>query len=299
MNSKELIASLEKEIKKEKNELYKSEQLIRLQEIARIYDGDDRVISSLELLEKVKNEPPERKLFSGFEKLDGLLDGFREKQLVILTGVTKHGKTSLAIELTIRLKDERPLWLPFEEPAIDLIRKFTERNAEPPLFYTPETMLGNNLEWIEKKIVEAKAKYDSKVIFIDHLGFIQDSEIGRSDENMAYKIERIVRSLKKMAVKWGVVIVLLAHLTKTRIDVNPTLEDLKGSSAIAQEADTVMILWRRTERKEGKITITNEANLSVQANRRTGRTGNVSFVFQNGRYLEDDWINSVVEEEKW
>ena len=205
----------------------------------------------------------------------------------------------MKIEFNISMKDENPLWLPFEEPAIDLIRKFTERNAEPPLFYTPETIKGNSLEWIEKKIVESKAKYNSKLVFIDHLGFIQDTETGHSDENMAYKIERIVRSLKKLAVKWNVTIFLLAHVTKTKIDINPTLEDLKGSSAIAQEADTVMFLWRKTQREGGKIVITNEANLSVQANRRTGRTGNVEFIFNDGRYLESDWLHDEVKEEKW
>lgn len=295
-----VLASLEKEIKANKNEVEKGEQLLRLQEIARNYEGDDKVISSVELLEKIQNEPPERQILSGFPELDAILEGFREGQLVVLSGITKHGKTSMAVEFTVRMKDENPLWLPFEEPAIDLVRKFTERNAEPPLFFTPEKMLGNNLEWIEKKIVESKAKYNTKLVFIDHLGFIQDSEDSRNDENMAYKIERIVRSLKKMAVRWGVVIVLLAHLSKTKIDVNPSFDDLKGSSAIAQEADTVMLLWRTTERREGKIFITNEANLSVQANRRTGHTGNVKFTFKDGRYLETEWQHAETPvEESW
>jgi len=228
-----LIASLEKEITANKNESERTEQLQRLKDIARDYNGEDRIISSLELLEKIKNEPPERQILSGFPELDAILSGFREGQLIVLSGITKHGKTSMAVEFTVRMRDENPLWLPFEEPAIDLVRKFTERNTEPPLFYTPEKMMGNNLEWIEKKIIEARAKQDTRLVFIDHLGFIQDSENGRNDENMAYKIERIVRSLKKMAVRWQVAIVLLAHLTKTKIDVNPSFDDLKGSSAIA------------------------------------------------------------------
>ena len=299
MNTKDLIASLEKEIRQERNTIDQNSALLRLQEIARVYDGDDKVISSSELLEKIKHEPPERKIMSGFPELDAILDGFRERQLVVLSGITKHGKTSLAIEFTIRMKDENPLWLPFEEPAIDLIRKFTERNAEPPLFFTPETMKSNTLEWIEKKIVESKAKYDSKLVFIDHLGFIQDSEQAHGDETMAYKIERIVRSLKRLAVKWNVVVVLLCHLTKTKMDINPSFDDLKGSSAIAQEADTVMLLWRKTERRDGRIHITNEANLSIQANRRTGRTGNVQFVYSDGRYLETEWVQSEAKEEIW
>lgn len=299
MNTKELIDSLKKEIQREKASVEQESALLRLQEIARVYDGEDKIISSLELAEKIKNAPPERKIMSGFPELDAILDGFRERQLIVLSGITKHGKTTMAVEFTVRLKDERPMWLPFEEPAIDLIRKFTERNEEPPFFYTPETMKGNNLEWIEQKIVEAKAKHDCKIIFIDHLGFIQDSERANGDENMAYKIERIVRSLKKLAVKWNVTIFLLAHLTKTKLDTNPTFDDLKGSSAIAQEADTVMLMWRKTKREKKELVITNETNLSVQANRRTGRTGNVQFMYQNGRFVETEWKNAEATEESW
>lgn len=294
-----LIASLEQEIRQEQQGQEQVESLERLQQVAETYEGEDKVISSLELLEQIRNAPPERKMFTGFTGLDEILDGFRESQLVVLSGITKHGKTTMAIELTVRLKDENPLWLPFEEPAIDLVRKFEERNQEPPLFFTPQKMKGNSLYWVEKKIIEAKAKYNSTVVFIDHLGFLQDSENARHDETMAYKIERIVRSLKKLAVRWNVVIVLLCHLTKTKIDTNPSFDDLKGSSAIAQEADTVMLLWRKTKREGGKIIITNETNLSVQANRRTGRTGNVRFVYDNGRFKEDEWMEEETQIETW
>lgn len=303
MNTQELnvlIKGLEKEIKAESSvSLDQFKAMERLTSLARDYEGADKVISSLELLEKIKNDPPERQILSGYPELDAILEGFREGQLVVLSGITKHGKTSMAVELTVRMAQEKPLWLPFEEPAIDLVRKFTERNAEPPMFYTPERMTLNTLDWIEQKIVESRVKFGSKLIFIDHLGFIQDSERAHGDENMAYKIERIVRSLKRMAVRWNVVIVLLAHLTKTKIDTNPSFDDLKGSSAIAQEADTVMLLWRKTERRNGQLCITNEVNLSVQANRRTGRTGNVQFAFNEGRFVESAWDVAEAKEEVW
>lgn len=288
-----LLKRLEKEIKDNKDQVEQGEQLSRLQQVAATYEGDDQVISSLELVEAIRNEPEQRKIMTGFEELDSILGGFREGQLIVLSGITKHGKTSMAIEFTIRLAEEHPLWLPFEEPAPELIRKFIERNVEPPLFFTPKKVMGNNLQWIENKIVESVAKYNSRIVFIDHLGFIQDTEQAHGDENMAYKIERIMRSLKRLAVKWNVVIVLLAHLTKTRLDTNPTLEDLKGSSAIGQEADTVMLLWRKTERRDGELVIGNSANLSIQANRRTGKTGNIKFVYMDGRFqLGTDFTDS-------
>jgi replicative DNA helicase len=78
---------------------------------------------------------------------------------------------------------------------------------------------------------------------------------------------------------------------------NPTLESLKGSSSIAQEADTVILLWRETKREKGEIIITNNTNISVQANRRSGTTGNVKMVYNNGHYTEIDWTRTKVDED--
>ena len=81
--------------------------------------------------------------------------------------------------------------------------------------------------------------------------------------------------------------------------VSPTLEDLRDSSFIAQEADTVMMLWRKTHRDEdGELVIGNETLLSVQANRRTGSTGNVKLIFHNGRFLEKEWKHKE-ENDNW
>lgn len=288
----QLIKNLETELRSSTEEEYKEEALLRLQEIAKTYSGEDKLITSLELVELIKTKPPQRKLMSGFKGLDDILDGFREKQLIVLSAATKSGKTSFAVDLTARLRAEMPLWLPFEEPAEELIIKFLERGESPPLFNTPGVMGGNTLLWIEKKIIEAKAKYDSKVVFIDHLHFIIDF-----GENMSQEIGKTMRALKKLAVKWNVVIVLIAHLKKTKLEEQPDLEDLRDSSFIAQEADTVIMLWRETKKENGQVVITNNVNVSVQANRRTGKTGNVKMVFRDGHFSEEEWFATKAEEE--
>jgi len=299
MNIEDYLQTLESEIQKENDTLEKDAAMQRMADVLKLYRGDDRVVSSLELWEEIKNAPPEMKMMTGFPEFDRILDGFRIGQLVVLSGVTKHGKTTMAVEFTVRLKEYNPMWLSFEEPAVDIVRKFAERNQEPPLFYTPRTMKQRNLAWVEERIVESKVKYDSKVVVIDHLGFLQDDGKYSPEENMSYKIERIVRALKTLAIKLDVCIILLAHLTKTKIDATPSLDELKGSSAIAQEADTVLLLWRKTKRTKKEIIITNEAKLSVQANRRTGRTGNIEFLYIDGRYVETEWTDDGTAQEVW
>ncbi len=263
----------------------KEAQLVRLSEVARTYKGEDELISSAEIAQRLKERPPEPKMFSGFTGLDKILDGFRPQQLIVVSAQTKSGKTSFCIELTSHLRKENPIWLPFEEGAEELIQKFLDRGEEPPHFYSPAQMRGDTLVWVEKKIIEGIAKFGSKIIFIDHLHFI----VPFSSERQDLAIGMAMRELKRMAKTWGIVIVLIAHLKKTRVDAQPTLEDLRDSSFVAQEADTVIMLYRKASREKGKLVITNNVNVSVQANRRTGKTGNVEFMFKDGRFIETAW----------
>ena len=280
------LNSLETEVESIQDQQQKLEAQVRLEEAMSQYNGEDKLISSLEILERIKTQPEEEQFLTGVGGLDDILKGFRKNQLIVLAAPTKSGKTQFCVELTIRMNSTNPVWIPFEESAEELIRKFHERGQEPPLFYTPKTITGNTVEWVEKRIIEGKVKYGSKLFFIDHLHFIVPFTSDRLDT----RIGKVMRDLKTIAKKNGVMIVLVAHLKKTNLQVSPTLEDLRDSSFIAQEADTVMMLWRKAKRNEdGDMEITNDTLLSVQANRRTGNTGNVKLTYKDGRYLEQDW----------
>lgn len=298
MNTKEILASIQKEISREKETSEQAGQLIRLQELMQQYDGDDRVVSSRQLLKEIESQPEKVKFNSGFSSLDEKMEGFTTGESIFLTGITKHGKTSMCMELSVRFKEQNPLWLSFEEKPIDLMRKFHAKTSEYPHFFTPRQNEYPNLEWIEKKIIEAKVKFGSKVVFIDHIGFVSDAERGK-DDTEASRLERISRAVHSLAVKWDVLIFLLGHLTKVNSTQNPDIENIKGSSAMAQEADLTMIVWRKTERVAGRVEIGNETNLSLQANRR-GKTGNVEFIYQGGRFQEAAWgYSDEANEETW
>jgi len=290
------LVKLESEISLVKDTIKRKEQLFRLEEIARVYNGEDKVVSSHEIAEDMKKRGEEKKYLSGWGNLDAILGGFRRQHVVVITAQTKSGKTSFCIDLTSRLKEYNPLWFPFEESAEELITKFVERKEDIPLFYTPQMLKGDTIEWIEKKIIEAKAKYGSEIVFIDHLDFIVPFVGDRHD----LKVGETMRKLKGLAKKLDVLIFLITHLKKAQVDKHPTLEDIRGSASIGQEADTVIMMWRQTERKRGEVIITDNVNISVQANRRTGRTGNVKMCYQNGRFVEFEWAMDTNEEfKKW
>lgn len=286
----EFLNNLDKEVQSIEDEQRKLQAKARLEETMKAYSGEDKLISSLELLERIKTQPEEKKFLSGLEGLDDILNGFRLNQLIVLAAPTKSGKTQFCVELCSRLKETQPVFIPFEESAEELVRKFHDRKEEPPLFYTPKTITGNTIKWIEKKIVEGKVKYGSQLFFVDHLHFIVPFTSDRLDT----RIGQTMRELKSLAKAHDVIIVLVAHLKKTNMQVSPTLEDLRDSSFIAQEADTVMMMWRQAKREKGQMIITNNTVVSIQANRRTGNTGNVKLTFKDGKYTEYDWVDDDV-----
>ena len=277
---------LTKDIASIKDQSEQNEAKARLEKAMLVYTGVDELISSLDILERIKTQPEEEKFMTGIVALDNILKGFRKNQLIVLAAPTKSGKSQMTIELSVRMPQMKAVFIPFEESAEELVRKFHDRGEVPPLFYTPKAITGSTVAWIEKKVVEGIVKFNSKLFFIDHLHFI----VPFSSDRLDTRIGQVMRDLKRIAKEHEVVIVIVAHLKKTNVTVSPTLEDLRDSSFIAQEADTVLMMWRNSRRNsEGVMETTNQTILSVQANRRTGNTGNVKLIFKDGRYFEEDW----------
>lgn len=280
-----LVARLEKEINSTKKGMEKAESIDRLQEILKHYNGEDKVIPFSEVEKRIKNSSDDLKIYTQWTEFDALIKGFRLQQSVVISALTKSGKTSFLMDMTNRLEQYHPIWFSYEQSVDELISIALERGQEPPKAFTPAILAGNDIEWIEAKIIESIAKYNTQVVFIDHLDFI----VPLVGENHHLAIARTMRDIKGLAKKLNVCIFIVCHLQKAKMDTQPTLEDLRGSSSIGQEADTVILLWREMKREEGQVVITNNVNVSVQASRRHGTTGNVKMVYNNGRFTEQSW----------
>ena len=108
--------------------------------------------------------------------------------------------------------------------------------------------------------MEAHFKYNTRIFFIDHLHYLID--IARV-KNPSLDIGTIVRRVKRFAVDNDFIMFLLAHVSKTESD-NVSYRDLRDSSFIAQESDTVIMVKRTPE--EGPT----RARARVEFHRRTG-----------------------------
>ena len=165
----DFIVKLEQEEKRTRAKLYDLETLALLKKKAQEYDGEDKLISFEEVADKVRNEPEEEKILTGWNRFDDIVKGFRPKQLITVSGITKHGKTSWLMAMSAKLAEYNPTWFLFEEGPDEIVRKFLDKGLPVPHGFTPNYLSGSTTDWIEQKVIEAIAKFNSKIIFIDQL----------------------------------------------------------------------------------------------------------------------------------
>ncbi len=291
------------------------EQFERDQE-AREYAGPDRVVSSPEIkadLDKVAEAT--FKIKTGLPSLDRILDGVEAGEMIVVSGPTSGGKTTLLMTITqnMALLGVPSLWFTMEVTPRQFISKISQRGEMPTFFLplagyenAPDDFLadfkkktGRNyemLDWLEFKINEACVKYNTRVIFIDHLHeLFHLSRTGQS-RNMSMEIGDLVSRIKHIAVSNNLVIFLIAHNKDNEQGVNkePYMESVRDSGLITRFADTVIGVWRVNngdEIEDTRIHPINEGDnktkVRVWKNRRIGTRG-AFFVWHSNHFLSED-----------
>ena len=224
------------------------------------YEGEDRIISSHEMAVFLKNRPESVINVKSFiPSLDAATDGFREGELIIISGPTKNGKTLLGQSLTASFIRQQyyPLWFSYEVP----VRQFLNSFPEMPFIYLPQRLKVHALNWFEERVWESLEKYHTRIIFCDHLHYLIDLAKIR---NPSIEIGQIIRRLKGLAVTGEFIIFLLCHTTKGSNEENLSHESIRDSSFIGQESDSVLMIKRTSNEGE------NAAKLRVEFHRRTG-----------------------------
>jgi hypothetical protein len=224
------------------------------------YDGDDRVLTSFELHDKLMadKKDPYVSVMSKIPGIDYACEGFRDGELITISGPTKMGKTLLAQTFTVAFSKQKqyPCWFSYEVPA----RQFLEQFPQLPLFYLPITNKSQDFDWFMAKCMESFYKYGTRIFFIDHLHFLVDMA---RVSNPSLEIGAIVRRIKRFAVDNDFIIFLLCHIKKQESE-DLSYKDLRDSSFIAQDSDTCIMIKRTP--KNG----INSAKARVEFHRRTG-----------------------------
>jgi len=254
------------------------------------YRGQDEIISFQEGLELTKDETSGFFAKSGFPLLDNALKEIRENDLVIISGDPGAGKTTLAMSITANMWERREipsLWFTLEVGIYDFLKKFGDRL---PQGYLPKSIIDRSLVWIERKIVESIVKFGTKVVFIDNLNGL--NEYYADSRNLAAGVGKLAMDIKKIAIKYKIIIFLLVHSSKAKDGQTVNWKDIRDSQLIANACDTILMVWRveqkqnKWEAKENGLLYTPYTMASVQKNRRFGTLGNCKMEIQKGLFYE-------------
>jgi replicative DNA helicase len=227
------------------------------------YDGPDKVITSYEMMDFIqadKTAVREVSLRSRIPTLDAHIVDFIGGELTVISGKTGNGKTLFSQTLTDTfVKDDKHcLWFTFEVTAEAFLNNFGE---VVPAILMPKELRQSSLDWVEDRIDETVLKFGRvDAVFIDHLHFLVDMG---SRHNMSLEIGKVMRRLKLIALHRNLCMFLMAHQKKDNLENEPTNDDLRDSSFIAQESDNVFFIWRRQDNPA-------ETTLKITKNRRKG-----------------------------
>jgi len=216
---------------------------------------------TLEVEKLVSSPQAHRGLPIGSQKMDEALGGWRP-ELIVVTGDTAAGKTSFTTWLALEQarRGVGVLLTSFEQRPIGTVQKLlraevggdftlvdagTRASAMATLGSLPIYMVDHYGELASDQMRDllsyASRRRDIRWAMIDHLGFMVQ---GADDERKA--IEAVVRDYATLSVQLGMTIVLICHPNNMSIaqQRRVKLGDLKGASAIRQDAHTGIVVER-------------------------------------------------------
>lgn len=212
-----------------------------------------------EAMEYINNHGKYMGISTGYPGLDRLLGSLLPGELFTLGGDTGHGKSLLAMNIAQNVYKQT------FQPVLMVNLELTRNQAVERFYF----LSGDGHDYdgilvqersavtykdIDKLMKQAKDE-GAALVVIDHLHFFS-----RSSENESRELSRITKHFKECAVQQELPVILLSHVTPTRImdqegnvkkEYKPGLHNLKGSSSIEQDSDMVGFVYR----KEGESTM--------------------------------------------
>ena len=182
-----------------------------------------------------------RGISTGYKGLDEMLEGFEPGEMMILTGHTKHGKSRLAANIAwnAAVQGKTVYFINTEMTKLQMGRRF---NALAGSVAPSGKILLNDkaglMHYDVIRIMENAKEKGCDLVIVDHLHFFS-----RSVENQTNEISKIAKEFKDAAVEYELPLLMLCHVQQADTSKYPTLQMIKNSSSIAQDADIVIAVW--------------------------------------------------------
>lgn len=255
-------------------------------------------------------------LETGYDKLDELLSGLQPSDVIILAARPSVGKTALALNIarhvaidnnkgvllfSLEMSKEQltqrllcmegrinSRWLRAGYLAKEVMGKLTPAAGRvyPAPIFIDDTANISILE-IRSKARRMMAQHDVQLVIIDYLQLMNAPRLSRRSENRQVEISEISRGIKGLARELRIPVMALSQLSR-EVEKDdrgiPKLSHLRESGSIEQDADVVLMLYRKpahTQRGEGQQDEAADDNLIRLdvAKQRNGPTGRLDLLF--------------------
>lgn len=230
------------------------------------------LLSYPELVKKLREQPQSNTISAGNALFDDVIGGFERERLYVLSAPTKQGKTTLAQTLMYHMAKKKipSLFFSFEMGWQEVVGKYlamdnktvSEQPTDLPLFMPLELHRGGGdlqFQWLYEAILKGIEERGIQFVVIDHLHFLLPL---KDFKNTSFIIGGIVREIKRIAVNLKIPIMLIAHVQKIKDDKVPDWTDIRDSSFITQEADVVLMMYRK-KNKEAARKIQDDSTMQV------------------------------------
>lgn len=236
---------------------------------------------------------------TGIPELDRVIGGLFFGQVILLTGKRGEGKSTFMSQLMVEALDQGystfaysgeladyhfKRWLDFQAAGPDNIITSQDmfgddiyRIASPVLdkidswyrgrayIYDNNTVDGDELESLTDTIEQVIRRYGVRIVCVDNLMTAMDAGIS---DNLYQAQSEFVRRLKRVAVKYDVAVILVAHPRKSKEGF--TNDDVAGSGDITNRVD-VVLSYSRNSKKTDDRSPECDSLLAVTKNRLFGR----------------------------
>lgn len=187
-------------------------------------------------------------LSTGLPTLDKMTMGLVGGEMIVVAGATSNGKTALAVNITAEIAKRKRnvafVTLEMTKPQLGsrlkhIMGQEAFDDAQMNVFFQKKDEL--NWKSIDGLMHKAIVECGCEVIVIDHLHYFT-----RELKNVAEDLGNITKEFKKNAIRHNVPVILISHTRKSSKshDNNTGINDLRGSSYIAQDADIVLMVQR-------------------------------------------------------
>jgi len=262
----------------------------------------DVIERAIDNIESTMRGEPKIGIRTGMVPVDDLLIfGMRGGDMVVLAARPAVGKTSAAMQIAEHVAlnlEKRVLIFSLEMTSVALMERMIRSRARVRAAdilaqsinkYQRESLAkayeeikgsqilcddtsGKSMGYIKAVARRAHQKEPLDLIIIDYLQLLKgDSK--RARDNRVNEVEEISGGIKELAKTLKVPILVLAQLNRDpeKRGGRPSLSDLKGSGAIEQDADMVMIL--HCDEEDAKSHAQNPTVEFIVAKHREGPTG--------------------------